>query len=118
MVFKLNGKRDPKSLPYKALLESTIAVEENNTDALSTEWNRDFSGYKSRIMTIEYMFLFGASEVSAPKRKFEILWIEFSFKGELKVKSQLFFCGRLFQKYPHLLIIKKPGYVFILPERR
>ena len=118
MIFKLNGRRDPKSLAYQTLLKSAIAVEENNTDALSTKRNTDFSGYKSRIMTGEYFFLFGASEVSAPERKFEILWIEFSFKGELKVKSQLFFCGRLFQKYPHLLIIKKPGYVFILPERR
>lgn len=77
MVFKLNGKRDPKSLAYMAVLLNVVAVEENNTDALSTKRNTDFSGYKSRIMTGEYLFLFGASEVSAPERKFEILWIEF-----------------------------------------
>ena len=118
MIFKLNGRRDPNSFTYMTLLKNAIAVEENSTDALSTKRNVDFSGYKSRIMTGEYFFLFGASEVSAPERKFEILSIESSFKGELKVKSQLFFCGRLFQKYPHLLVIKKPGNVFVLPERR
>ncbi|XP_067028916.1 uncharacterized protein [Acropora muricata] len=63
MIFKLNGRRDPKSLAYQTLLKSAIAVEENNTDALSTKRNTDFSGYKSRIMTGEYFFLFGASEV-------------------------------------------------------
>ena len=70
MVFKLNGRRNPKSLTYMAVLENFVAVEENNTDALSTKRNTDFSGYKSRIMTGEYLFLFGASEVSAPERKF------------------------------------------------
>ncbi|XP_074631421.1 uncharacterized protein LOC141889965 [Acropora palmata] len=62
MVFKLNGRRNPKSLTYMAVLENFVAVEENNTDALSTKRNTDFSGYKSRIMTGEYLFLFGASE--------------------------------------------------------
>ena len=80
MVFKLNGRRNTKtSLTYVQVFEEPNGVEENNAEVLSTKWNQDISGYKSRIMTKMVFPTFNASKVSATESKFEILWIEFSF---------------------------------------
>ena len=80
MVFKLNGKRNTKSTSkYAQVFEDLTSVEENNGKVLSTKWNQDISGYKSRIMTRMGFPAFNASQVSATESKFEILWIEFSF---------------------------------------
>ena len=80
MVFKLNGKRNTKtSLTYREVFEDIYGVEENNAEVLSTKWNKDISGYKSRIMTKMGFPEFNPSKVSATESKFQILWIEFSF---------------------------------------
>ena len=80
MGFKLNGRRDTKTtLTYEQLYTEEIAVEESNTNALSTKRDHDISGYKSRIMTPKFSPEFSASKVSVTESKFKILWIEFSF---------------------------------------
>ncbi|XP_074631838.1 uncharacterized protein LOC141890294 [Acropora palmata] len=63
MVFKLNGRRNTKtSLTYVQVFEEPNGVEENNAEVLSTKWNQDISGYKSRIMTKMVFPTFNASK--------------------------------------------------------
>lgn len=63
MAFKANGRRNSEnSMLYKPLVWNVYGVEENNTEALSTKWNKDFSGYKSRILTNQYFYLFRATK--------------------------------------------------------
>ena len=80
MVFKLNGRRNTETtLTYKQIYQGSVAIEEDNTDALSTKRNDEISGYKSRLMIAQVFPEFSASKVSATESKYEILWIEFSF---------------------------------------
>lgn len=63
MVFKLNGRRNTEStMTYRQIFEDPRGVEENNAEVLSTKWNKDISGYKSRIMTRMFFFTFNASK--------------------------------------------------------
>lgn len=80
MVLKLNGRRNAKTtLTYRHIYEARHGVDENKDDVLSTKWNKDISGFKSRIMTNVAFPAFNPSKVSATESKFEILWIEISF---------------------------------------
>ncbi|KAK2567288.1 hypothetical protein P5673_008079 [Acropora cervicornis] len=64
MVFKLNGRRNIETtLTYAQVFEDPSGVEENNVEVLSTKWNQDISGYKSRIMTRMVFPTFNASKV-------------------------------------------------------
>ena len=80
MIFKLNGRRKKETTrTYKVIYEARTDVDEKTDEVLSTKWNQDISGYKSRIMTNDVFPTFNPSEVSATESKFEILWIEISF---------------------------------------
>ena len=79
MIFKLNGRRKTGTTwTYKEIYEAG-AVDDDKDEVLSTKWNQDMSGFKSRIMTNDIFPVFNASKVSATESKFEILWIEISF---------------------------------------
>ncbi|XP_029197174.2 uncharacterized protein LOC114962379 [Acropora millepora] len=64
MIFKLNGRRKKETTrTYKVIYEARTDVDEKTDDVLSTKWNQDISGYKSRIMTNDVFPTFNPSEV-------------------------------------------------------